>query len=257
VLPVLLDFSLGFPALDRSATAETRAVWKTGDSQVPPGWAKGGRGEMFRDPQHMQQLLERVVAPVLDLAGRYRDRVYAVELMNEPEWIVRGSRLGRPWVSLAEHAKVAQEAMTELFRLGLAAIDQAGFRSTIGFTNARMLTAWRGQLGAVLAPLDGFVPQFHYYPSASKDFWGRAETLDHTGEPMILGEFSTTGAPWPDLDSPDIFESNQSIAARLLFADRRGYALAMPWSYRAKDEHTGDWGMLAAEIGRFREGQSG
>src|SRR5262249_3407249 len=73
--------------------------------------------------------------------------------------------------------------------------------------------------------------QFHYYPD------GRATLEPQRFDPQfpgIIGEFATvTTDVWPDLIGND-----QTVADRLQLAAARGYPLAIPWSFLAKDRYT-------------------
>jgi hypothetical protein len=151
------------------------------------------------------------------------EAVYAWELINEPEWIMR--RL--PFTS---SFRMPVEVVCRFMQTGLSAIRDHGFTATVGFARARTLRALLGKLPA----LD--LNQVHYYPR-----WRLARLADArfaNGRPSVLGEFATRGdllGPWPDLPA-----SRQDIAARLVHAQHRGYQAALLWSYRARDRATLD-----------------
>jgi hypothetical protein len=240
VLPVLLDFPTAFPALDARASEQTLQIWRAeGEApRLPYGYFKGGRSDIFNDPAISRQFVQGVLDPLLEISRAYRENVFAWEVINEPEWIVRRRRLGRTWGGLPEHAKVSAASMAEFFRVALARIASEGFSSTIGFTCARMLSAWTREIGPLIGDLDGFLPQHHYYP-------GPQDYLEALEGSTILGEFSTRqqeGDDNPHARSwPELPPGRQSLSDRLTLAAERGYSLALPWSYRARDAASGPW----------------
>lgn len=54
-----------------------------------PGIIKGGRYDIVRDPQKRLAFFDRILDPLLESSTQYRDSIYAWELVNEPEWVVR------------------------------------------------------------------------------------------------------------------------------------------------------------------------
>jgi hypothetical protein len=250
VMPVVFDFPVAFPGLARRTADSVADIWRTGPRRpgLPHGFVKGGRADIVRNPRISMQFLERVLAPLLERSRPYRSHVFAWEVINEPEWIVQGALLGRRWHGLPEHLKVSPESMTEFLRMALGLIEAEGFRSTIGFTNARMLSAWHARLSPFLSEGSGYLPQFHYYPR--KD-----EPLPQALGPLVLGEFSTSrddsenphAADWPDLGPQE-----QSLEKRLALLSARGYLAAFPWSYRARDAASGAWEETLTGLARYR-----
>ena len=247
LLPVVLDFPVAFPGQARRATEEIARIWRTEHTRpgLPHGTVKGGRADLFRNPGIARDFVHRALGPLLERSRLYRRNIFAWEVINEPEWIVRGSRLGRPWHGLQEHVKVPAESMLEFCRSALNRIEDEGYRSTIGFTSAGMLAKWSDVLGGV----PGYLPQHHHYPS-------KEEALPPDARGMLLGEFSTSvprdrenahARPWPELAG-----DRQGLEHRLALASARGYEAAFPWSYRARDAASGDWAAIADGLERYR-----
>jgi hypothetical protein len=244
LLPVLIDFHWGFAGLDRhTRDASTLQLWdrspRTGApgvrlhaararaARLPEGFVKGGRADVLCDAGVTARFVEHVLEPLLSLSRRHADAIYAWELINEPEWIVKSPLLPQ-W--LEPRARVEPAAMRRFLRAGLGVIADHGFTATVGFASARALRRW----DTPRRPLGLGLNQIHYYPSSLLSRLPRADFSN--GRPCLLGELAShPGAPrpWPDLPV-----SRQDLAARLALARARGYAAALVWSYRATDRAT-------------------
>jgi hypothetical protein len=244
LLPVLVDFHWGFPGLDRhTRDAPTLELWdrspragapgvrlhaaRARAAHLPEGFVKGGRADVLRDAGVTARFVEHVLAPLLSVSRRHADAIYAWELINEPEWIVKRPLLPR---RLDRRARVEPAAMRRFLRTGLSVIADHGFTATVGFASARALRRW----DSPRRPLGLGLNQIHYYPSSLLSRLPRAHFSN--GLPCLLGELASHPAaprPWPDLPA-----SRQDLAARLALARARGYTAALAWSYRATDRAT-------------------
>jgi len=253
LLPVLVDHMFAFPGLDRdSEDARTLALWdrtETSDkkpgvrlleareraSRLPHGYVKGGRADVLARPLVSRRFFDNVLAPLLALSQRHAHVIYAWELINEPEWIMRS-------LPFALGFRLPRRAVCRFMQSGLSMIRDHGFVPTVGFARARTLRALSKELPALA------LNQVHYYPRARLARLSSARFPN--GQPAILGELATRRdvlRPWPDLP-----EAGQDIAARLSLARDLGYEAALLWSYRAQDSATlQNRAELEGEIARF------
>jgi hypothetical protein len=213
LLPVLVDFKTFEPGM-----------WPVADT----GWVKGGRADVVNEDAARQAFLERVLQPLLTVSQSVPpETLYAWEVMNEPEWITSGwhPHVLRRWLP------VEGNAMRSFLEDAAGRIRQAGFKATIGF--ARVETIARTGLYAD-------VNQFHHYTRGSRRLRRHKFSSEH---PAILGEFATSSAEdrWPELEGTD-----QRVLNRLRTADRLGYPLALPWSFRAQDRCT-SWNLTVEQ----------
>jgi hypothetical protein len=259
LLPVLLDFHCGFPGLDRhtrdSATLELwdrspRAQLARGlrlhaararAARLPEGYVKGGRMDVVRDASVGARFLDNVLSPLLQVSRRHASAIYAWELINEPEWIVRPAILPS---RLDGQRRVEAASMRRFIRQGLAMIADHGFIATVGFARARTLLRW----DSARRPLGLGLNQVHYYPSSVLSRLRPARFPNAL--PSLLGELAShphSPRAWPDLP-----RSQQDPASRLELARARGYQAALLWSYRANDRATEpDRERIEAGIARF------
>jgi hypothetical protein len=262
LLPVLIDFHWGFPGLDRhTRDAATLKLWdrtpraaralrlhaaRARAARLPEGFVKGGRGALLRDAQESARFFERALVPLLDVSRRHASAIYAWELINEPDWIVRPTGLPR---RLDGRGRIDAASMRRFLRMGLSAIADHGFPGTVGFASARALRRW----DSVRHPLGLGLNQVHYYPSSALSRLAHARFGN--GKPCMLGEFASHQSaprPWPDLPS-----SRQDPSARLALAQASGYQAALLWSYRAQDRATDpDGAAIEAGIARFVHGSA-
>jgi hypothetical protein len=194
-----------------------------GRARMVDGVLTGGRGGLAVDPLVRPKLIERVVGPLLERYGRHAS-VAAWDVVNEPEWVTRGTRLPpRPTdVSRASMRAFIRDVVEAVHRLTSQAV-------TVGCASARTLPLVEG-LG-----LDLY--QVHWY-----DRLARKAPLDRPvaslglDRPVILGEFPTRGSR---LQPSEILDA----------ARRAGFAGALAWSALADDEAS-DGGRLASVLRR-------
>lgn len=227
LLPVLVDFHFcdaGMRPVEHVDPFDPLQV------RPDPAWVKQGRSDAIRDPVKRTRFLTAVLDPLLRVSAGHRQVIYAWELINEPDWITKGWQRN-PFA----HTPIPEDAMLEFLEDGKQRIRAAGFKPTIGFASVRSL-----QKSGVTAEIN----QFHYYPN------GRHRLERHPFDPQfpgIIGEFATvTTDVWPDLPG-----DRQSVAHRLQLAEAQGYPLALPWSFLAKDRHTGWSSAVEQEVRSF------
>jgi hypothetical protein len=206
----------------------------SGQGSVPencPGIIKGGRYDIMRDPAKRNAFFDRVLDPLLEASARHPNSIFAWELINEPEWVIRkfplsGKRDGNRNVSLKGMRAFISEGMRRINAHLLPAGGRA-FRSSVGFAHWNSLHKWDWEkLGITL-------PQFHYYAQGNCALPPHPSSADC---PCVLGEFAT--APerdWPDLKS---LHMDQTVANRLGCIEEKGYPACFLWSARAADVAT-------------------
>jgi hypothetical protein len=198
------------------------------------GWVKGGRAEAVTT--NRRPFIEQVLRPLLRLSSGYRDAIYAWDIFNEPEWVTSGWHPDRK----NDHP-VDETEMRAFLEESMAAVREAGFKSTIGF----------GMIETVRqACLYADINQFHHYSDGSR-FLER-NPFD-PGHPGVIGEFATSTAEdsWPELR-----QRSQRVLERLKLAESHGYALALAWSFLAEDRHTSWTRETEHDIECFTQGRN-
>ena len=212
LLPVLADYKFCEPG-DWPASRH--------DTGLPQGvpderWVKGGRLEAITTSR--RSFIEHVLRPLLRLSAGYRDAIYAWDVFNEPEWVTNGWHPDRK----NDHP-VSDTEMRAFLEDSIAAVREAGFKSTVGF----------GMIESIRqARLYADINQFHHYTDGSR--YLEPNPFDPR-YPGVIGEFATSAAEdtWPELR-----ERSQRVLERLRLAESQGYALALAWSFRADDRHS-------------------
>lgn len=228
LLPSLIDFHFCYPGVDKDNQGRP----------LPSGFIKCGRSDVIVDPSKRNKFFDRVLEPLLSISRRYRDIVYAWELINEPEWVTLGLRLEgatyRPTVPLGK--------MLEFIREGIGRINASRFRSSVGYASYARISEWEERSQKEFGKSLGItLHQFHYYPYKEKYlrvFKRRPKIPLHVFDPRwpcFIGEFASSALsqPWPELRSQDIY-------SQLKLIERKGFPSAFIWSAHGTDEHT-DW----------------
>jgi hypothetical protein len=203
LLPVFMDYKFCFPG-ERVLSDD-------------PDWVKQGRADAVVDVNKRGRFLDEALEPLLRIAQRHREAIYAWEAINEPDWITNGWHIDR------RHDHPADEPVMQAFLTECKdRIRRAGFTPTIGFCLIETL-----RKSGITAEIN----QFHHYAL------GRRRLEPHMFAPEfpgIIGEFATAETDrWPDLP-----HGNQSVLARLKLIAARNYPLALPWSFNQRDTHT-------------------
>lgn len=218
------------------------------------GLAPGGRADLVNDASKRQQFLSTMLNPLLSASNKYREQIYAWEVINEPYWCY--SPIGPlsnadadaiktapdSFVGLARKPEVTFEQMNAFIGEAIELIHSKGFPSTVGHRFFRDLTdrkdlEWNG-----ITPPASFLyyagsrPQFHYYTKPAYSFGDpyqiKGEGLFNgsklpPGPKPFLGEFDSDlnvfGKPWPELQGSD------STLNRLKLLAAEGCELALIW----------------------------
>ncbi len=220
-----LDAALGL--LDDSGLAAmfvlTDFTW-FGRARMVNGVKIGGRSDLVAEAGTRGQLLDRVIAPIVDrCAGN--TSVFAWDIINEPEWAVRS-------LSSLKPDGVARGTMRDFIRETVTLVHaRTSQPATVGSARASSLGLVTG-LG-----LDFY--QVHWYPRRGVRF-DLSAPATHLGldRPVILGEFPTSVLT-PTTDWI------------LQAARTNGYAAAFGWSMCADDEAS-DAPSLETAIRNFR-----
>jgi hypothetical protein len=184
--------------------------------QSPPGVkGQGGRGAIATDAAVRDHFYGGLLEPLLSIADRYPDSLFAVEAMNEPVWTALD-----PFTPMRGAVKTFLEG-------AIARIAAHGHPSTVGHRFASDLDDLP----------TGSLRQFHYYPRTGlKAFLPLTEQPlpNHEKTRAILGEFSarsdgSQGDDWPDLDSELQRDPRRRVFERLRCAEAKGYELALVW----------------------------
>lgn len=195
--------------------------------------------------------LDATVEPLLAIAGPKGERphpaLYAVELVNEPDWCVR-------------KREVDGAAMSDFVREGVRRIVARSALATVGFLDGH--PRWLDD--DVRAELEGlgyagrYRPQRHHYPAARERDLPLA-SLDPLGPRLFVGEMAVERGPktrWPDADLGDAEDDPaRYLLARLTLTERRGYELALLWSIFAKDAQSGWNPAIEAQLRAFTRGE--
>jgi hypothetical protein len=194
MLPVLLDFHWCHP------------------TRVVNGVQLGGRRAMLARPDWRAALVDRVIAPLAERFG-HDPRIYAWDVINEPEWVTFGLGTWRPWRTLRSSALRAYiaSAAERLHSLGVHPV-------TVGSASTQYLPAVQG-LG-----LDFYQPHWYDKFERRNPLAAPVDTLG-CDAPVLLGEFPTSG-------------SQRTPAALIATARAAGYSGAMFWSVQADDSAT-------------------
>ena len=203
LLPSIIDFHFCFP----------------GVSVAGAPLVKCGRADVIVDPHKRRQLFERVVDPIIAVCQRFPATIYALELINEPEWCTDDATYQ------SDKKVVPLASMLEFISEGAARINRAGFRSTVGFAKHPSMKAWDAPgLGLTLH-------QWHYYcdPEVIPD----NDMASHG--PCIVGEFpSARWHAWRELGDA------QDTRSRLAHLASKGYDGALLWSANREEEKIAD-----------------
>lgn len=208
LLPSLIDFQFCFPGIPVLGSK---------------GIVKCGRSDVLIDPRKRTRFYEWVLRPLLAAAMEKPDSIYAFELMNEPEWCTE--RPNSPADLINPQKTVPLAAMRDFLREGAEHINDAGFKSTVGFAMHSTLQEWN------CSELCLLLHQFHYYAEPPS-------MPTHTFDPrwpLIVGEFATAPhRPWHELGPA------QDVLSRLRHIESKGYPAAFLWSANREEEHAAD-----------------
>lgn len=237
----------------------------------------GGRGALVfgndgRSPAQIEAFLDAVLEPLLDVCEEVPRGLFAWDLLNEPDWVVRGGPMhlrveqGKvrlfPW-------RVRKEAMAAFLQAGLRRLSRRGFLGSIGFKQAA--PRWLGpEAMAELrrAGAEGrYLHQLHHYPSPYEP--QRLPPHDSLPiQPCIVGEFPTAYAGlgaanlfhwgWPESLGHLLREQRRGdyLRARLRCIEDLGYPGALLWAGRSGDPMCAWTPEVQAQVAAYRTKES-
>mgnify|MGYP001796993546 CR=1 FL=1 len=179
---------------------------------------------MQRHAKQRDALMQKIIRPLAEFISQHPngERVFAYDLINEPEWALRGTNpCGDPgYTPLEEVTPVSHEFM-ERFLLELAQTLRAAAHGghtpllTIGQVSPEWRHAWRN------LPLD--FNQWHLYTwmQTKTEYYARSPVaLGFCERPVVIGEMPIGG-----------LHAEQSFEAAIRDLRAKGYAGAWAWSY--------------------------
>jgi hypothetical protein len=189
----------------------------------------GREGEPYR--LAIDRFLDAVLDPLLATSRSHRHAIYAWEVVNEPDWVVRGGPL-----NLSVHKSVAPWHMGALLFLASQRIMHAGFRATVGFKQANpgWVQPYFWDFLKRAEERGSYVHQLHHYPTLVSDRT-LAQAQKSPIRAVLVGEFPTgdaralTNERWAD---PGLREQDpeQYLARRLELIRQKGYGGAFLWA---------------------------
>lgn len=232
-------------------------------SRDDKGLAPSGRADCIKDDVKRHRFLHTVLLPLVQVAAKYRDQIYAFEVINEPYWcyspigplsnvpdaVREAAKKVNPdsFVGLARRPEVTEDEMNRFIAEAIEVIDSVDLHSTVGHRFYQDLTTrdslpWRSTNppGSYKYYL-GTKPQFHYYTKHSGG-WGDPAQIKGSGlfgpakfPKPFLGEFDSAlnvfGKPWPELPG-----DKDTTGNRIKVIEREGCELAMLWPDQAELE---------------------
>jgi len=202
------------------------------------GIGAGGKADVITDAPKRRVFLDTMLVGLLEVSAKYREQIYAWEVMNEPVWLCLGFSPLSPWHG--RKPEVTFDQMRAFLEEAIARIKSFKLESTVGHR-------FRADLDKFPT---GSLPQFHYY---AKPFPGTGISLgpykmdppriigqhlfqNKGPKEAILGEFDSDlnrfGRPWTrDLGSKD------STYNRLNLLKLAGCELALLWPDYGPDDN--------------------
>jgi hypothetical protein len=192
------------------------------------------RKSVISDPAVTARFNEMFFEPMLRESKKFKNSIFAWEVINEPSWI---ASLGWPNFAKLFNAEanfsgpfpnfLSISTINTFLNTELDVIKKHGFSSTVGHRFKGDLTDYP----------TGTISQFHYYPHPlNSDPKPIPDYNDTTSVPSkfnnsFIGEFGagTQGSQWKGLDGRDGPGAKERVLERLLFLERKGYKLAFVW----------------------------
>jgi aryl-phospho-beta-D-glucosidase BglC (GH1 family) len=181
----------------------------------------GGRSALITNRRVRQSFLDKALKPLLERYGKNRN-IIAWDVINEPEGAMAIS--GGKWVAESVSAEAMQSFVKEVVDCIHAHASQ---HATLGSASRQWLSYWKD------SKLDFY--QFHYYDNRESqsplDYPCANLKLD---KPCIVGEFPTKN-------------TKRTMTQYLDTIWKNGYAGALAWSYRARDD-VSDFNAVSSEL---------
>ncbi|MBK8920258.1 MAG: hypothetical protein IPM81_01930 [Saprospirales bacterium] len=206
----------------------------------------GGRSDCFNDTNERKKFLDGTLKKLLDISRKYRNVIYAWEVINEPYWNCSGfgplseakpdlknfPGVEESFVGIARNPEVEVFKMNEFLTEAINLINSYSFKSTVGHRFFKDIDFQPiGPPSNLPTFSSGSLPQFHYY---GKHMFGlgdppqiESENLFNHNPKPFLGEFDSAlnrwGKPWPELIG------NDTTLKRLELLKKEGCDLALIW----------------------------
>ncbi|MCR9144839.1 MAG: hypothetical protein NXI24_21555 [bacterium] len=181
--------------------------------------------DVLRDAQTRESLMRNIIRPLSEFIARHPhgDRVFAYDLINEPEWSLRGrSPHGDPGYTPLDSVRPVSHEFMQEFLIEMARELRAGSRATsrraplltIGQASPEWRHAWRD------VPID--FDQWHLYRwMESKPYYMRSPVeLGFCRRPVVIGEMPLAG-----------LHDERNHTEAVLALRSAGYAGAWTWSF--------------------------
>jgi len=198
-------------------------------------------GPIVRDSAKRAGLLDDVVRPIAKLVEEHplSYRVVAWDVMNEPEWAVRGPDAygGDGFDGKSDEFDTVTHGEMETFLAEAIQVlhEESSAPVSVGFAAAKWATAWHA--------LDTDFHQFHMYDWIDR-YWPYDSTPAELGlddKPLVMGEFPLNG----------LVRASYQEMLETWWAN--GYAGALGWSYSDADFRFDD---AADDVRAFAESRS-
>jgi hypothetical protein len=221
------------------------------------GLAPGGRADCINDPNKRQVFLGTVLNDLLIVSQKYKEQIFAWEVINEPYWNCTGfgplstgntayPSVGAPpppkapLTGFGRWPEVTVDQMNAFLKEAIGLIEGKGLPSTVGHRFYSDIDPRQPLFAA------GKKPQFHYY--AKTIMIGDPFQIEglglFSGNPKpFLGEFDSDlnrfGKPWLELKGKD------TTLNRLKLLQKEGCELALLWpdlgapgdQFRSEQDH--------------------
>ncbi|MCI3269830.1 hypothetical protein [Streptomyces cylindrosporus] len=236
IIPVLIDFKFLDQVRSDSAFLKSAPVFGT-DVPTNSNYSQG-RAAIATNPVYRKTFIEGTLKPLLGVAKRHKDTIYAFDVFNEPYWCVA------PVTGALFGPALETSAVASFLHDCVVAVNSAELPSTVGH---RLLS----DVSERFKDDDVTKPQYHYYakwylrerlqpasPSPPKAFLGEFAALTE-GEfaaykksgrysKSELDALEITLPKWPALGTQND-DPAQILRARLEIMAGLGCELAMVW----------------------------
>lgn len=197
---------------------------------------KQGRADLILDTTKRDFFIKNVFKALLDVSVKYKDIIYAWEVLNEPEWPVKDGI-------------VTQNQMIDFLYACINFVNTYKntdgtnmFNSTIGWAYAKDIIGWNLRptpyLGVTLH-------QFHYYPYPGSPQLPLYSTLPH---PCIVGEYQSQHIENPCKNTYNWKElpiDKQTVYYKIKLINSYGYPAGFIWARNNKDQlGPGEWDQI-------------
>lgn len=178
---------------------------------------------LIQDPSKRSSFITNGLKGFLDLVKPYRNHVFAIDLINEPEG------LAGKWRRIL--TKVTWKQVTEYIELAATACRDEGFDCSVGFQEPETIGMLQKSYKSSIEKLDFY--DFHVYNDPGtiikKDKKYREQTIIKKDKPCIIGEFGQDGDTNNDRLRDDV--QLQADGQLMKNAWKLGYHGCVVWYY--------------------------